>query len=191
MKNFLFIILCCTVTLINCRFVLAQDAQVIPKPIADFIATPHPDVLKEKLAQAENQISNKNDTLTQPILETVSSNSKNANDEFINPFIPQIPQTAKPTPFVNPQATSTPNVTPETAPIPEFIVAGVIWNSKKPQAIINEQIVSIGDHINTWAVSEITKDGVQMTFEEQNLWVKPIINPEAQAQAQPTNPYRR
>ncbi len=191
MKKNLFVIFYSTVLLINCRFVLAQEVQIIPKPIADFIAAPQPDILKEKLAQAKNQVPVENDTLAQPAVEKVSSNPQSTNDEFINPFIPQIPQTVKTTAFVNPQVTSTPDMTVETIPIPEFIVAGIIWNSKKPQAIVNQEIVTIGDNVNNWKVSEITKDGVRMNFEEQNLWVKPIINPEAQTQAQTADPYRR
>ena len=47
---------------------------------------------------------------------------------------------------------------------------------------INGQIVAIGDHVSNWLVAEITKDGVRVTSEDQNLWVKPVVNPEAGAQ---------
>jgi hypothetical protein len=182
-----------TSTLIHCASLFAQETPLIPKPIKDFIATPQQDILKNNLTQANEQIFQTHKVDSQSTQEMTGSNSQNQkeNDAFINPFVPQIPQATITTPFVSTQQSVTPNVVQETAPIPQFNVSGVIWHSKKLQAIVNGEIVTIGDRVSNWVVSEITKDGVHMTLEQQSLWVKPIINPEGETQAQPTNPYRR
>ena len=67
-------------------------------------------------------------------------------------------------------------------PTPQFIVSGLIWNSKKPAAIINDEVVAIGDQVSNWAISEITKDGVRVSYEDRSLWIKPIVDPMSQPQ---------
>ncbi len=160
---------------------------MIPKPVQDFITTPQRDILNENLSRAKEQ--------THPSdLASMASVPGEQKDEetFINPFISQIPQEIKTDLVQNTQQQFvTPGVIPEALTTPQFNVSGIVWRSKNLQAIINGEIVTIGDRVNNWVVSEITKDGVHMTFEQQSLWVKPMINPEGETQAQPTNPYRR
>lgn len=191
MKKTFLSIICLIITLTKCDLLFAQDDSIIPKPIKDFIATPPQDALKENLSLANEQVSQSSETSSQVTRKISEANSKKDEDIFINPFVPQIPQEVKATPFVNTPETTTPNVVQETVPIPQFNVSGVVWHSKKLQAIVNGEIVTIGDRVSNWVVSEITKDGVHMTFEQQSLWVKPIINPENETQPQPSNPYRR
>jgi hypothetical protein len=148
---------------------------------------PATDILKQTLKQAEE---NKMVATTIETANISPSDSSTDIKEIRDPFTPQIPQEAKPALPI--ATTSIPNIVPEQAtPVPQFIVSGMIWNSKKPAAIVNDQVVAIGDQISNWAVTQITKDGINMTFEQQNLWIKPIVNPELGAQAQPSNPYRR
>ncbi len=193
MKKTFLSLICLTIALANStQLLFAQEVPLIPTPIKDFIARPPRDILKENLSEANEQIPQSNNAISQSEKKTTAANSKKEDDIFINPFVPQIPQETKTTPFVNTQQPgTTPNVVAETVPAPQFNVSGVVWHSKKLQAIVNGEIVTIGDRVSNWVVSEITKDGVHMTFEQQSLWVKPIINPEGETQAQPTNPYRR
>ncbi len=192
MKRIFLSLIYLSITLANCELLFAQDVPIIPKPIKDFIARPERDILKENLSQANEQIPQSSNAASQPEQKTIPANSKKEDDIFINPFVPQIPQETKTTPFVNTQQPLVaPNIVQETVPTPQFNVSGVVWHSKKLQAIVNGEIVTIGDRVSNWVVSEITKDGVHMTLEQQSLWIKPIINPEGETQAQPTNPYRR
>lgn len=190
MKKTLFTFILIWLTLIGCCRLWAADSNLFPKPIKDFIATPPRDILNDNLAQAKQQLKEQDPSHEKSNADQITlASQKNKQDAFINPFVPQIPQPVKTTSFVNPQTTAP--TTPAPAPTPEFIVTGLVWNSKKPEAIVNGQIVFIGDHVSNWAVSEISKNGVCVSSGEQNLWVKPIISPEGQIQPQPTNPYRR
>lgn len=190
MKQLALLLFFFAVTGPNNSLALAQESQMIPKKIQEFVATPPPDILNETLRQANEQTPK--DTVTSTPLNT-RRNSKTASVIFQNPFIPQIPQEIKPMMPVNAQQQIPTSKVPgeNLPPPPQFTVSGVVWNSKLPEAIINGQIVKIGDSVSNWAVSEITKEGIRVTFGEQNLWVKPVINPDAGPQSQPTNPYRR
>lgn len=100
-----------------------------------------------------------------------------------NPFIPQIPSLQKVQP-VEPkeepiEMVDTPYIEPQ-APPPTFTVSGMVWNTSKPVAIINGHILKVGDEISNWQIRAITKEGVRVTFQDQELWVKPRIEPEKQ-----------
>lgn len=56
---------------------------------------------------------------------------------------------------------------------PPFDIAGVVWDSKRPQAIINSTVVNIGDVVDSWVVADITAEGVTMTFQNQSVVVEP------------------
>ncbi len=45
---------------------------------------------------------------------------------------------------------------------PKVILSGLVWSSDRPQAIINDQVVSIGDMIEDSKVVDIHKDGVDL-----------------------------
>lgn len=192
MTTKLLILFLCYSLLAGSHLATAQDspntAINVLKRVETIAQQPAPDILKQKLKQAEEQTD-----LTATNLQTTALPQSEAQmdiNAIRDPFTPQIPQDAKPTQPI--AAISTPAIVPEQAiPVPQFIVSGMIWNSRKPAAIVNDQVVAIGDQISNWAVSQITKDGVNMTFEQQNLWIKPIVNPELGGQAQQINAYRR
>lgn len=56
-------------------------------------------------------------------------------------------------------------------PLPDVIVSGIIWNSDRPQAIINEQIVNIGDTILGIEITEIRKTGVDGLFHGKTVTI--------------------
>lgn len=59
----------------------------------------------------------------------------------------------------------------EIIPLPDVIVSGIIWNSDRPQAIINEQIVNIGDTILGIEITEIRKTGIDGLFHGRTVTI--------------------
>jgi hypothetical protein len=111
-----------------------------------------------------------------------------AIDDIKNPFTPQTPQENKEIVIQNIIPTETPVPTKPALVIPQFTLSGLVWNTGKPAAILNGKIVAIGDEVSSWAVTQITKEGVEVTYEDQNLWVKPVVDPNnAAAQANQRN----
>ena len=41
-----------------------------------------------------------------------------------------------------------------------FLVSGILWDPKTPSAIINNQVVNVGDWLGQWRVLEIQKDKI-------------------------------
>lgn len=56
--------------------------------------------------------------------------------------------------------------TPET-PLPALNVSGLVWNTVRPQAIINGQIVGIGDTVLGVKIVDIQKAGIAVLFNEK------------------------
>ncbi|MCB9771979.1 MAG: hypothetical protein H6754_05460 [Candidatus Omnitrophica bacterium] len=174
----LFITTAFTFLLLNPLLVYAQNISQSPiTQLKSIIQTPPPDPLQttlEKINQNKNQKNSRTDD---------DSEEETQIEIFINPFVPQIPKDIKPV-AVNPQNDNQ-NLQTQPVPViptPQFIVSGLIWNSKKPAAIMNGQVVAIGDQVSNWAISEITKDGVRVSYEDRSLWIKPIVDPMSQPQ---------
>ena len=53
----------------------------------------------------------------------------------------------------------TPIVTAVSEPA-DYRLSGIIWDPKAPSAIVNNRMVSVGDHIGPWKVEEISKTEV-------------------------------
>lgn len=51
---------------------------------------------------------------------------------------------------------------PVSISTPKFVITGVVWNTSKPQVIINGQVASIGDVIENWKIIEIKKTHVKV-----------------------------
>lgn len=49
-------------------------------------------------------------------------------------------------------------------PLPSLKISGVLWNTNRPQAIINGQIVGIGDVVSGVKVVDIQKTGIAVLF---------------------------
>ncbi len=95
-----------------------------------------------------------------------------------NPFIPILPSPqivestsnqittttssrSKPTSVKPVEVTETKNVSPPA--LPKFIISGLVWNTDNPQAIINQEIVEIGDTVDDWTIVAITEDGIKVS----------------------------
>lgn len=159
-----------------CGIANAQNSVLdVESPVAKFKAameSPPPDILKAKLAQVSDieieQIAKKLnvDYETAATLKTLK-----------NPFISQFPDDNKPKPVVpiQPPIELNPNqMTSPAVPIPQFVVTGMVWNTKKPSAIVNGHVVGIGDQVSNWSITEISQQGVHVSYDTQNLWIKPV-----------------
>ena len=95
-----------------------------------------------------------------------------------DPFAPKIPQPT--TPEIPPPVESSNNgdttvtmptsqVSQQQNPVENFVVSGLVWNSARPQAIVNDTVVSIGDMIGVAKVTNIERDGITL-FADGNLY---------------------
>ncbi len=57
--------------------------------------------------------------------------------------------------------------------ITDLELQGIFWGVAKPQAIINRQIVSVGDRVGTAEVESITPDSVILLLAGQRIKLKP------------------
>lgn len=140
-----------------------------------------PDMLNDTLSRVKRLEAT---TTTKTSDEDLSAESD--PDTFRNPFVPQTPQ---PVMVTDDNAGKVPVAQVQrerpVVPIPVFTLSGLIWNTKKPAAILNGKIVAIGDQVSNWSVQEITKEGVHVMFENQSLWVKPVVDPNQSRPVQP------
>jgi len=111
------------------------------------------------------------------ILSTGSSLALPDSEEvYTNPFISKLPE-RKPeiveeviVPAVNeipPIAEKKVEVITQPIPIikpPSLTINGLVWNSEFPQAIVNNQIVKLGDTIEGVTVVGIHREGIDITF---------------------------
>lgn len=58
-------------------------------------------------------------------------------------------------------------------PVPTFTVTGIVWDSDRPQAIMNGQIVNIGDIIADVMITAIQKTEIRGTFHGADITIKP------------------
>jgi hypothetical protein len=108
-----------------------------------------------------------------------------------NPFIPQLPieepETQAPQPPKidastpplarpnNPRQQTDRRLPVEQAkePSPQVTVSGMVWNSDRPQAIVNGRVVTIGDTIESWTITHIDQTGVEVSLQDRKLVFKP------------------
>ena len=61
----------------------------------------------------------------------------------------------------------------EERPLPSITVSGIIWNSDRPQAIINGQIVDVGDTVSEIQITGIRKAAIDGFFDGRNVTLQP------------------
>ena len=54
---------------------------------------------------------------------------------------------------------------------PMFVISGVLWNSQKPMAIVNGQVVAVGDYIDDVMVTNIQSSEVSFKDAKENIFV--------------------
>lgn len=67
---------------------------------------------------------------------------------------------------------SEPEEVKEIIPLPDVKISGIIWNSDRPQAIINGSIVDIGDSILGIQITEIRKTGIDGLFHGRSVTIQ-------------------
>ncbi len=60
----------------------------------------------------------------------------------------------------------------KTISMPALNVTGMIWNSERPQAIINNRIVESGDIVENVEITNITHDGVYYKYNDKESVVR-------------------
>lgn len=123
-------------------------------------------------------------------------------DSFVmNPFMPQIPRkevivepvaptTPNPTPTekettktietikketLEPKKEKPPEIVKEepTTPPPAMTITGVLWNSKRPQAIIDGQVVSEGETFKgEMVLKKVSKSSIKFLYKGKNWEIK-------------------
>jgi len=112
---------------------------------------------------------------------------------YTNPFIPKlpekkveiIPEIVEPIIEAPPIEVETP-VQPveivETSKLiveaPELSISGLIWNSEFPQAIVNNQIIQLGDTIEGATIVGIHQDGIDITYEGDQFTISKNVKEE-------------
>ena len=112
-------------------------------------------------------------------------------DSLRDPFTPQLPlppveeiqKPAVPNPphveslpvknVVMPPSQSpkfTPPVSGELKP-PEIKISGIIWNTDQPQALINNQMVKVGDQIAEWTIEKIDENGIELSSRGKKILI--------------------
>lgn len=99
----------------------------------------------------------------------------------INP--PEVPPPApKPQPLVQrvevsqPPPVAQPVYQPPPPPrpvMPSLKVTGLVWNTDQPRAIINGQIVGIGDMVQDVKILNISKDSIEILFDGKTTAIHP------------------
>ncbi|HOX54764.1 MAG TPA: hypothetical protein PLC32_04890, partial [Candidatus Omnitrophota bacterium] len=87
---------------------------------------------------------------------------------YRDPFMPEIRKEEKKKGENLPQGV-------QEAP-PEFVVQGMIWSSDNPQAIIDGQVLRLGDDIKEAKIIDISKEGVKFLYRGKIITAKPKIN---------------
>ncbi len=58
-------------------------------------------------------------------------------------------------------------------PFPNVNVKGIVWNTDRPQVIINNQILSVGDSFEDVKIIGITKSKIDVSFHDKYFTIKP------------------
>lgn len=64
-------------------------------------------------------------------------------------------------------------VVKQELPLPQLIISGIIWNTNRPQAIINNQVVDIGDEVSSTKIVSIQKSGIELLFDGRLVKLQP------------------
>ena len=67
----------------------------------------------------------------------------------------------------------TANITKKEPPELKWKITGIVWHSNRPQAIINDRVVDVGDTIDKAKVIAIRKSEIDVEIDGQKITVKP------------------
>src|SRR3989338_5510975 len=81
---------------------------------------------------------------------------------------PPMPVIVNPPPVVPPQPPP-----PREEPMPILTITGLIWNTDRPQAIVNGQVADVGDIIAGVKIINIRKGGIDVSFQGRTVTLQP------------------
>lgn len=96
-----------------------------------------------------------------------------------NPFIPQLPiiegpttegQTQEESLMPNQAIQDAPQMMPTIEEIirpPTLTISGLIWNTDRPQAIINDKVINQGEIVDGCEITQIGKEGIKFKFQNK------------------------
>ncbi len=82
-----------------------------------------------------------------------------------------IPEPPGPKPKLEPEP-EIKKLEPEIIEPPTLNIKGLIWNTNRPQAIINDQVVNLGDTVSEAEIIAIRKSEVDILFKGQKMTIK-------------------
>lgn len=102
--------------------------------------------------------------------ENATSQNSFEDTELRDPFISQLPQKEIPVKILTAPITA-PKVSAPVAPItpPPLQITGVIWNTLRPQAIVNGKIVDVGDRLGDLTILSIDRDFLEISYQGKNF----------------------
>ena len=142
----------------------SSPLQVVPgRPTVALSVAPsteEPPLQKQTLASSIKELSLPRDIFQPPPLLMQRVNERHATEAL---------EKQKRMAPVTPPPSSEPPIE-----VANFELQGIFWGIPKPQAIINRQILSVGDKINNAEVEAITKDGVTLSVQGQRIELKAL-----------------
>ena len=93
---------------------------------------------------------------------------------FRNPFVPFLPK--KPIEPVAEIKEAITNATQLAVKPPDLQISGIVWNTDRPQAIINSFVVGVGDTIADVLITNITRSGVSFEYKGKRFIIDPNKN---------------
>ncbi len=55
--------------------------------------------------------------------------------------------------------------------VPKVELQGIIWSPKMPQVIVNQKVMRVGDRIEQYQISEITREGMVLFYENNEYTI--------------------
>ena len=92
---------------------------------------------------------------------------------FKNPMTPAKGESSRPKSW-SPKGVEKPKITPSTAEklAENDSIEGIVWNDKDPLALVNDQVVGIGEKLEDGAVvTDITRDTVRFSRNGQRYYL--------------------
>ncbi|MFH1359592.1 MAG: hypothetical protein ABIJ41_00965 [Candidatus Omnitrophota bacterium] len=110
-----------------------------------------------------------------------AQNTPSEHLSFKNPFESALPKRQEPI-IIQPTPELIMPVRPLPTPIetrpeqeiipPSLLISGVIWNTDRPQAIINNMVVNIGDVVEEAKIIDINRSGIKIQYMEKNFTIE-------------------
>jgi hypothetical protein len=96
-------------------------------------------------------------------------------DNFRDPFLPQIHSVKITKTPVEKEMPKVGNKVENKVQLPKLTIQGMVWNTKRPQAIIDGQVFKIGDTVKEAEIIGIDREGVKFLYKDKIFIKKPKL----------------